>query len=256
MAANRHGTNGLPFLLLPRAAPALHRRCTGAALYSIFKHMATPTRRRNSTWPLKTDILASKREGKLFNEDGSWWWLYISFCNSRHTALLQPALTFVLSLSHGTLRRLCVLTSYFGFSAFFWMACACVCAFTSWMLKTSHDVKKPAWLPESMGKCGEIQPSSSWPHCSWSSCCVWSPVKWCPLSALNVTSPAHLWNNWTLHRWNGKKWISGLVPTLFRWNSLQYAECWWQNGPVQVKMSSVVEPGWCCVLEHRFRTSD
>lgn len=94
-------------------------RCTAAALYSIFKHMATSTRRRNSTWPLETDILASKREGKLFNEDGSRWWLYISFCNSRHTALLQPALTFVLSLSQDTLRRLCVLTLYFGFTAFF-----------------------------------------------------------------------------------------------------------------------------------------
>lgn len=136
--------------------PLPSARCTGAALYSIFKHMATPTRRRNSTWPLETDILASKREGKLFNEDGSRWWLYISFCNGRHTALLQPALTFVLSLSHNTLRRLCVLTLYFGFSAFFsGKTFACVYVFAAWMLKSSHGVKKPAWLAMSTGKCWE-----------------------------------------------------------------------------------------------------
>lgn len=90
------------------SSASLH--CTGAALYRIFKHMPTTKRRRNSTWPLETDILASKREGKLYNEDGSWWWLYISFLNSRHTALLQPVLTFVLSLSDNALWRLCVLT--------------------------------------------------------------------------------------------------------------------------------------------------
>ena len=83
--------------------------CTGAALYSIFKDMPTPKRRRNSTWPLETDTLESKGEGKLFNEDGSQWWLYISFLNSRHTALLQPVLTFVLSFSHEALRSLCAL---------------------------------------------------------------------------------------------------------------------------------------------------
>lgn len=147
MAANRHGTNGLPFLLLHRAA-----------LYSIFKHMATPTRRRNSTWPLETDILASKREGKLFNEDGSRWWLYISFCNSRHTALLQPAITFVLSLSHDTLRRLCILTLYFGFSAFFWMSCARVYAFASRIVKTSHAVKKLPGCLSRWGNVGKFSP--------------------------------------------------------------------------------------------------
>lgn len=101
-------------------------RCTGAALYSIFKHMLTPKRRRNGTWPLESDTLASKREGKLFNEDGSWWWLYISFLSSRHTALLEPVLTFVLCLSDEALRRFCVLTLTFLVVSFigwwFWYA--------------------------------------------------------------------------------------------------------------------------------------
>lgn len=105
------------------SSASLH--CTGAALYSIFKHMPTPKRRRNSTWPLETDTLASKGEGKLFNEDGSRWWLYISFLNSGHTALLQPVLTFVLSLSDEALRRLCVLT--LALVPFLGGMCVCVC---------------------------------------------------------------------------------------------------------------------------------
>lgn len=86
----------------------------GAALYSIFKHMPTPKRRRNSTWPL--DILTSRQDGRLFNEDGSQWWLYISYLNSQRTALLRPLLTFVLLLQ--TTHSACFLHLY---------VCVCVC---------------------------------------------------------------------------------------------------------------------------------
>lgn len=122
------------------SSASLH--CTGAALHSIFKHMPTPKRRRNSTWPPETDTLASKGEGKLFNEDGSRWWLYISFLNSGHTALLQPILTFVLSLSDEALRRLSALTLSLvlvPFSGCVFVVCVCLCvsvfvvSVASWM---------------------------------------------------------------------------------------------------------------------------
>lgn len=96
----------------------------GAALYSIFKHMPTPKRRRNSTWPL--DILNSKQDGRLFNEDGSQWWLYISYLNSRRTALLWPVLTFVLFRTDNKLSMLSTFVCVSFLSAFL-KACWCVC---------------------------------------------------------------------------------------------------------------------------------
>lgn len=100
----------------------------GAALYSIFKHMPTPKSERNSTWPL--DILTSKQDGRLFNEDGSQWWLYISYLNSGRTALLRPVLTFVLILTDNILSMLSAfvcLSACVSFLSVRWKACWCVC---------------------------------------------------------------------------------------------------------------------------------
>lgn len=170
--------------------PLLH--CAGAALYSIFKHMPTPKRRRNSTWPLETGTLESKGEGKLFNEDGSQWWLYISFLNSGHTALLQPVLTFVLPLSDEALERLCVLTLVLILVSFLGGVCVSVCMvpLVSWMYNLLALWNLLSWLVNR--EMLTIQSTSIWPHSSWSSCSESSPVKWCPLSALNVTSPMPL----------------------------------------------------------------
>lgn len=41
-----------------------------------------------------------------------------------------------------------------------------------------------------------IQPSSIWSHCSAPSCSGRSPVKWCPLPAVNVTHPTPALKNW------------------------------------------------------------
>lgn len=232
MAANRHGTNGLPFLFLQRAALALH----STVYLNTWRH---PRGGGIAPDPLKLISSQASERGnclmKMDHGDGFTFHFVtagIRLYYSQPSPLSSPSHT---THSGGSVYSLCILdlVPFFSGKAF-----ACVYVFAAWMLKSSHGVKKPAWLAKSTGKCREIQPSSSWPHCSWSSCCVWSPVKWCPLSALNVTSPAHLWNNWTPHRWNGKKWIPGLVSTLFRWNSPRYTACRKQNGPVQVKMSS------------------
>lgn len=77
--------------------------------------------------------LAAERErgGKLFNEDGSRWWLYISFLNSGHTALLQPILTFVLPPLRRSAREVQGSNFRFCFRAALAVSlcvCVCVCA--------------------------------------------------------------------------------------------------------------------------------
>lgn len=82
-----------------------------------------------------------------------------------------------------------------GFSAFFRM-CVCVCVCGVW----PPEFKNLPALWNLLCRLVNremliIQPSSIWPHSSWSSYSVRSPVKWCPLSALNVTNPKPLLQN-------------------------------------------------------------
>lgn len=135
MAANRHGTNGLPILWLN--ALVLHS--------TIYWN----TRRHPRGGEIVSDPLTGKQEGKLFNEDGSQWWLYISFLNSRHTALLQRVLTFVLFLTDDTLSMLSVILCVWV-CQFFWNACRCA----SFLLNIKicpHCKTRPAG--QSAGKC-------------------------------------------------------------------------------------------------------
>lgn len=149
MAANRHGTNGLPFLFLQRAALALH----STVYLNTWRH---PRGGGIAPDPLKLiSSQASERGNCLMKMDHGDGFTFHFVTAGIRLYYSQPSpLSSSSHTTHsgGSVYSLCILdlVPFFSGKAF-----ACVYVFASWMLKSSHGVKKPAWLAMSTGKCRE-----------------------------------------------------------------------------------------------------